>query len=333
VVRISLQEVEHRYGNRPVLSIPAFAIEAGSVAAVVGPNGAGKSTLLRLLACLEVPSRGAVHFDGQPLRRAADFRRARRRVTLVEQRPFLFAGSVAGNLAYALRLHGVRGPAATARIERALERLGVGVLRDRDARSLSEGELQKVAVARALALEPDALLLDEPASGADPGSTGLLYQALSEERQRGAALCFASHQLEDAYRWSDRVVALAAGRLAPVTPENLFRVDIPPGTGPRTVRVGPLALQVYTDRTGPAIIALPPEDIVVSTEPFHSSARNQFHGRVRRISEDGRGGVTLVVDAGVDLTVRLTHVALADLGLTLGSPVVLSIKAMSVRVF
>ncbi len=333
MARISLQGVEHCYGDRRVLAIPAFELEPGSVAAVVGPNGAGKSTLLRLLACLEVPTRGTVRLDGRPLARPHDWRRARQRVTLVEQRPLLFPGSVAENLAYALALHGLRGRAAAERSARALDRLAIGSLRDRDARRLSEGEVQKVAVARALALQPDVLLLDEPASAADPASTGLLYRVLAEERGRGAALCFASHQLEDAYRWSDRVVALAGGELAPVTPANLFRVDIPPGTGPRTVRAGPLTLQVYTERTGPAIIALPPEDIVVSTAPLHSSARNEFRGRVRSISEDGRGGVTLTVDVGVDLVVRLTHAALADLGLTLGSAVVLSIKTMAVRVF
>lgn len=333
MARISLENIEHCYGGRRVLAIEAFEVEPGSVTAVAGPNGAGKSTLLRLLACLEVPTRGTVRLDGRPLARAGDWRRARQLVTLVEQRPMLFPGSVAENLAYALALHGLKGRRAEERAARALDRLAIGSLRDRNARRLSEGEVQKVAVARALALEPDILLLDEPASAADPASTGLLYRVLAEERRRGAALCFASHQLEDAYRWSDRVVVLAGGRLAPVTPENLFRVDIPPGTGPRTVRAGPLTLQVYTERTGPAIVALPPEDIVVSTAPLHSSARNEFRGRVRSISEDGRGGVTLTVDVGVDVVVRLTRAALADLGITLGSAVVLSIKTMAVRVF
>jgi molybdopterin-binding protein len=126
---------------------------------------------------------------------------------------------------------------------------------------------------------------------------------------------------------------LTDGQATPVTPENLFRVDLPPGSGTKTVRAGPLTLQVYTDKSGPAIVALPPDDIVVSTEPLHSSARNAIAGRIRRISEDGRGGVTLAVDADVDLVVRITHAALAELGLTIGSPVVLSIKTMAVRVF
>lgn len=330
---LSLREVRHDYGERTVLAIQALDLERGSVAAVVGPNGSGKSTLLRLLACVETPTAGTVLFDGQAVRTGADRRRARRRITLVEQRPFLFGGTVRENLRYALSLHALRGPTAESRLNAALERLGIGGLGDRSARRLSEGEAQKVAIARALALEPDALLLDEPASAADPTSTGALYRILADERRRGAALCFASHQLEEAYRWSDRLLALTDGLASPVTPENLFRANLPPGSGTKTVCAGPLTLQVYTDKSGPAIVALPPDDIVVSTEPLHSSARNAITGRIRRISEDGRGGVTLAVDVGVDLAVRITHAAVAELGLTIGSPVVLSIKTMAVRVF
>lgn len=330
---LSARDVEHRYGQRRVLALRELDLEAGNVTALVGPNGAGKSTLLRILACVEPPTSGTLTLGGRPVRTAADRREARRRITLVEQRPFLFAGTVAENLAYALSLHGVRGQPAAKRTGDALDRVGAGPLLPRDARGLSEGEIQKVAIGRALALEPEVLLLDEPAGAADPASSATLYRVLQEERRRGVVLCFASHQLEDAYRWSDRLLALTDGQASPVTPENLFRTEIPPGSGTRTVQAGPLALSVYTDRSGPAIVALPPDDIVVSAEPLHSSARNEFRGRIRRISDDGRGGVTLTVDVGVDLVVRITHAALQELGLTLGSSVVLSIKTMAVRVF
>jgi molybdate transport system ATP-binding protein len=118
-----------------------------------------------------------------------------------------------------------------------------------------------------------------------------------------------------------------------VTPENLFRVDLPPGSGSRPVRAGPLELTVVTDRVGPATLAISPDDIVVSTAPLHSSVRNELRGRVVRISDDGRGHVRLTADVGVELVARITPAALADLALTVGSPVVLSVKAMAVRVF
>jgi molybdopterin-binding protein len=188
-------------------------------------------------------------------------------------------------------------------------------------------------VARAVALEPDVLLLDEPTGVADRAAVSRLYQTLEEERVRGAAVCFASHQLEDAYRWSDTLIALADGHASPVTPENLFRTVLPEGDGPKSASVGPLEILVVTDKSGTATIAIPPDEILVSLEPLQSSARNEFRGRVTRVGDDGRGGVTLLVDAGVDLAVHITRGALEQLGLHIGTQVVLSFKAMAVRVF
>lgn len=332
---LSAEHLEHAYGRRRVLELDRLELDAGSVTAVVGPNGSGKSTLLRILACVEEPSRGRLTWRGSPIQTGAARRAARQAITLVEQRPLLFRGTARQNVIDALELHGVRGTDARRRGGEAFERLAIGELADRDARGLSEGEAQKVAIARALALQPALLLLDEPASGADPRSTLRLYQVFDDERKKGTAICFASHQVEDAYRWANHVLALSEGRASPVTPENHFRTVISqdaPG-GEQLVRAGPLELQIVTDRTGPVTVAIPPDDILVSNAPLRSSARNQFSGRVTRIGDDARGGVTLRVDVGTELTVRLTRAALEDLGLALGSPVVLTVKAMAVRVF
>jgi tungstate transport system ATP-binding protein len=325
--------IEHAYGGRTVLSIDAFELERGTVTALVGPNGSGKSTLLRLLAFLERPRAGAILLEGSLVVGRRERQAARRRVTMVEQHPYLFPGSVRRNLLYALALHGVRGEIAARRAEAALFRLQVSDLAERPARELSAGETQRVAVARALALEPTVLLLDEPAGVADRAATAQLYQVLEEERERGATLCLASHQLEDAYRWSDRLIALAEGKASRVTPENLFRTEVPDGSGTKTLRVGPLQVQVVTDKSGPSTVAIPADEILVSLEPLRSSARNEFRGKVKRIGDDGRGGVTLMVDVGVDLAARITPRALEELGIGLGSEVVLAVKAMAVRVF
>ncbi|UCF40876.1 MAG: ATP-binding cassette domain-containing protein [Gemmatimonadota bacterium] len=325
--------IEHAYGGRAVLSVDALELERGTVTAVVGPNGSGKSTLLRILSFVERPRAGAILLEGGLVVGRRERLAARRRVTMVEQHPYLFPGDVRHNLLYALALHGVRGAVAAQRADAALERLQVAHLAQRPARDLSAGETQRVAIARALSLEPSVLLLDEPAGIIDRAATAQLYRVLDEERARGATLCFASHQLEDAYRWSDRLVALAEGRVSRVTPENLFRADVPGGSGAKTVRVGPLHVQVVTEKAGPATIAIPADEIVVSREPLHSSARNEFPGRVTRIGDDGRGGITLMVDVGVELAARITPRALDELGIGLGTEVVLAVKAMAVRVF
>src|SRR5207253_6316061 len=280
---LELIDVRHEYDGRVVLHLDRFAVPPGAAVAVVGPNGSGKSTLLRLLALLERPTQGRVLLDGAIVTPGGA---ARRRVTLVEQRPMLFRATVRENIEFGLQVRGIRRTEVNRRTENVAERLGITPLVGRRRHELSDGEVQRVAVARALGLEPD-LLLDEPVSSADRAAAQTLYRALEEERRRRPlAICLASHQLEDAYRWSDDVRALAEGRLSPVTPENLFRVELPleGASGLKHVRVGTVLIATVTDRTGPAILAVPPTDIFVSREPLPSSARNVFTGRVTRLA-------------------------------------------------
>lgn len=330
---LELRGVRHRYEGRTVLDLERFTVEKGATVAIVGPNGSGKSTLLRLAALLERPTEGEVWLDG---RRAARDRSFRRRVTLVEQRPVLLRGTVRENLAFGLTAAGVSGPVAHDRLEATARRLDVHRLLERRRTELSEGEIQRVAVARALVIESDVLLLDEPVSSADRAATQQLYRVLQEERsRRPVTICLASHQLEDAYRWSDDLRVLADGRLAPVTPENLFRVDLASGPADLTrhVRVGPLDIAVVTERLGPAILAVAPSDIFVSRDPVASSARNVFSGQVSRLARPRPGLVHVTADVGIELIAAVTEESVRELGLTPGAHVTYAFKASAVRVF
>lgn len=332
---LELRGVRQRYEGRTVLELDRFAVARGAIVALVGPNGSGKSTLLRIAALLEAPTEGTVWLDERPASRTAA---ARRRVTLVEQRPVLFRGTVRQNLAFGLHARGKAHAEIGTTIQQVAQRFGIGDLLGRSRRELSEGEIQRVAVARAFALEPDLLLLDEPVSSADRAAALQLYQALQEERQRrqgDLTVCLASHQLEDAYRWSDDLRALADGRVVPVTPENLFRVVLPAGAPDvtRHVRVGTIDLAVATDRVGPAILAVPPSDIILSREPVTSSARNVFTGRITRLAHPRPGLVQVTVDVGVELVAAVTEEAVRELGLVPGTQVTCAFKASAVRVF
>ena len=332
---LELRGVRQRYEGRTVLELDKFAVARGAIVALVGPNGSGKSTLLRIAALLEAPTEGTVWLDERPASRTAA---TRRRVTLVEQRPVLFRGTVRQNLAFGLHARGKAHAEIGTTIQQVAQRFGIGDLLGRSRRELSEGEIQRVAVARAFALEPDLLLLDEPVSSADRAAALQLYQALQEERQRrqgDLTVCLASHQLEDAYRWSDDLRALADGRVVPVTPENLFRVVLPAGAPDvtRHVRVGTIDLAVATDRVGPAILAVPPSDIILSREPVTSSARNVFTGRITRLAHPRPGLVQVTVDVGVELVAAVTEEAVRELGLVPGAQVTCAFKASAVRVF
>ncbi len=337
---LELRGVRHRYNGRLVLDLERFVVAEGSMIAIVGHNGSGKSTLLRLLGLLERPTEGEVLLNGKVVSGGALRGRPgatlRRRVTLVEQRPILFRGTVRENLAYGLSARGRTGDSVARALGSVTERLGIAPLLQRLRHELSDGETQRVAIARALAVEPDVLLLDEPVSSADRAAAQTLYRVLeAERRERRMAICLASHQLEDAYRWADDIRALAEGRLSPVTPENLFRVELPadPTTDMRHVRVGPVEIAALTEKSGPAILAVPATDIFVSKEPMPSSARNVFAGRVTRLSRQRPGTVHVTADVGVELVAVITEAAARDLALAPGSPVVFAFKASAVRVF
>jgi len=325
--------LRHTYERRTVLSLERLVLAPGTRLALVGPNGSGKSTLLRLLAFLEAPEAGELALGGLPVRSGRERRAARHRVTLVEQRPYLFRGTVLANVAYPLRLRGNPRAAAEAAASGALERLQLGVLTGRQARSLSEGEVQRVAVARALAAEPDVLLLDEALSAADRAAQHALFAAVAEEQgQRPLAVAFASHLLEEAYRWSNDLLALHQGVSVPVTPENLFRVELPGGGGMQPVAVGGITLDVVCDRSGPATLAIPPEEIVLSREPLHSSARNSLPGRVVRIAEQG-AAVRVTLDTGVELVALVTRRSVEEMGIALGTRLFASFKTVAIRIF
>lgn len=329
---LSAHGLVHAYGTRTVLRVDEITLPAGTVTALVGPNGAGKSTLMRILAFLERPNQGTVRLHGHAVDGGAARRRARQRVTMVEQVPYLFPTTVRANLLYALKLHRVLGQDARDRAHRALEAVGASALTERQAPALSEGEARRVAVARAIALEPDVLLLDEPAGAADRAAAVALYSAMSRERDRGTAVCFTSHHIEDAFRWSDTLRTLTDGQLQEIAPENLFRATLPSGSGAKDVTIGPLVLRVVSDRDGPVTISVPPEEILVSHQPITSSARNQFMGSVVRISEHDADRITLTVDVGIDLAARVTRAALRELDVHVGSRVVLTVKALAVQV-
>jgi len=209
----TLRGVQHRYGARTVLSLDALEIQQGEVLAIVGPSGAGKSTLLRLLNFLEPPTDGVITFDGQTVTAQPPLDLVRR-VTTVFQRPTLLDRSVHDNVAFGLRL---RGRAVDGRVDAALAHVGLSGLDRAQARKLSGGEMQRAALARALVIEPEVLLLDEPTANLDPYNVGLIEGILAaQNRERGTTLVLVTHNVFQARRLAHRVALLWDGRLIEV---------------------------------------------------------------------------------------------------------------------
>ncbi len=217
-----LRQVRKSYGDSFTLLIEQLDIPAGQVLGLLGPTGAGKSTLLRLLAGMESPTAGEVQFKGR-CHGTDDWPLAvRRHITLVFQRPLLLSESVRANVEYGLRLRGCAdrsGEKAT----RWLARLGLQRLESQVARTLSGGQTQLVALARALVIEPDVLLLDEPTAHLDPAHVALVEDVIAEDhRQRGTTVVWATHNLFQARRVADRVSLLWNGQVVEVAPTAEF---------------------------------------------------------------------------------------------------------------
>jgi tungstate transport system ATP-binding protein len=213
-----LAGVQQTYAGRRALDVERLVVREGEIFAVVGPSGAGKSTLLRLLNFLEAPAAGTIHFAGQPVSPTPPLD-VLRRVTTVFQRPILLNRSVYDNVAYGLRL---RGWPVNGRVSAVLDRVGLGEFARRPAHKLSGGELQRAALARALVLDPQVLLLDEPTANLDPYNVGLIESIVREQnRARGTTVVLVTHNVFQARRLADRVGLLLSGQLvevAPVTP-------------------------------------------------------------------------------------------------------------------
>lgn len=325
-----LQDVAYDYGGASVLEIPALALHAGRVAALVGPNGAGKSTLLHLLAFIDAPRRGDIRFFGEST--AGRERLAlRRRVGLVPQNPYLLRGSAWENVEVGLKLRRVDAAQRRQRTERALAQAGVLGLAQRPARALSGGEAQKVALARALVLDPEVLLMDEPFIYLDRASVEELEELIgSLNREQGHTVIFTSHDLVRAQALADTVLSLVGGRLMAASLVNLFRGRLDRGRG--AFDTGRIAIKVPEGVGAGTHLTIEPADIVLSRGPLDSSMRNRFEGRVTGIAEE-HGQVRVTVHAGERFHATITRASLAEQGLELGTPVWVSFKSTAVAVF
>ena len=210
---LGLRDIVVRYNGYTDLKIPSLAVQTGAPLAILGPNGAGKSTLLRVMALLQRPDEGTVELfgiDAQPINSL----KLRRRVATVFQNPLLLNESVYSNAALGLRLRGMASREIERRLTPWLERFGIEHLANRAAHSLSGGEAQRTSLARAFAVEPELLLLDEPFAGLDPVSRETLlgdFHVIVRQTKTTAVLV--THDRQEGFAFGDRIGVLKDGRL------------------------------------------------------------------------------------------------------------------------
>jgi len=208
-----LQSIRKCYGSNVALDIEELTIAEGRLYTLTGANGAGKSTLLSILAFLAPPTSGEIFYAGKRVDRDhGTVEEYRRKVTLLHQSPYLFGGSVDDNVAFGLKVRGIRGEELRRRIDEALDVVGLRGFRDRKARELSGGEAQRAAMARALALKPEVLLLDEPLANIDRETTGLLEAVIASLPAQGTTVVMTTHDPDHPGRLNGESIFLEGGR-------------------------------------------------------------------------------------------------------------------------
>ncbi|MFC1897889.1 tungstate ABC transporter ATP-binding protein WtpC [Chloroflexota bacterium] len=328
-----------------------LGVSEGEYFIVLGPTGAGKTVLLESIAGLYPIKSGGIWLRGKEVTRLEPEKRG---ISIVYQDHVLFPHlSVKDNIIFGLKLRKQTKQEAEATLDWIAELLDISHLLNRKPDTLSGGEQQKVALARALSIKPEVLLLDEPLSALDPETREEVQKELRQlHNQLKVTTIHVTHDFEEAIALGDHIAVLGEGCIKQVgTPEQIFRQpnsefiarfamvrNIFAGEvidkGNRTVifRTEGTELVVVTDLRGKLHASIRPEDILISTEPLHSSARNSFGGTIAHIVDRGSTRY-ITVNLPPDFVCLITRRSFEEMGLAEGKKIYITFKATAIHVF
>jgi tungstate transport system ATP-binding protein len=352
---LEIRNLQAKRGGVTVLDIPTLDIRAGEVLSLIGPNGAGKSSLLLVLACLLPWRQGTLRFHETPVTAGNGVLAYRRKISMVFQEPLLFDATVHENVASGLKLRGLSRSNILSMVPECLERFGIVHLADRHARKLSGGEAQRTSLARAFAIKPEMIFLDEPFSSLDPPTRdGLIEDLQRILRETGTTAVMATHDRLEALRLSDRVAVMKDGRIAQIdVPETVMNHPadefiasfvgmetilageiVRSGAGTVTASIGGRELEMVGEgKPGERILCcIRPEQVTLSTRPVSEgvSARNTFAGRIVQIVPLGLF-YKISLDCGFTLVAYVTAPSMENLTLEAGKSIFASVKATAVH--
>jgi tungstate transport system ATP-binding protein len=308
-----LENLTRSHGARTVLSIDKLEILPNRIYTLIGPNGAGKTSLLQILSFLDKPTSGAVHFLDKPVSfEEKQLHEIRRQVVLLDQSPIMFTGSVWKNVEFGLKVRNVPARVRRQAIGEALELVGMENFADYDARGLSGGETKRVALARALVLQPEVLLCDEPTANVDNENQEIILNIIERiNRERQGSVIFSTHYLSQGQRLADHTLLLQNGALSDIASDNIYRVNVidsrPEGlvcqlTGDLLLN---LPAHLFPEAAKVAKLHIDPTRIIFNPKTPNSAEGNLVSGHITELSQDS-GRIRVIVEVGVKLILVLS---------------------------
>jgi len=346
-----LRNVTKSFGKMTALDDVSLEIQEGEILALLGPNGSGKTTLLKILAFIQKPTQGEAYFRGEKIA-DKNIDKMRMQCTMVFQKTVLFSTTVYNNIAYGLTIRKIPKKEIDVQVGKVLKLLKLEGFEKKQAKKLSGGEQQRVTLARALALNTELLLLDEPTANLDPKNAGIIEEAIaSVNKEHKTTIVMATHNMFQARNLPHRIALMNDGKITEVgmpteifgrlsktlasfaALENTFAGTATSAeNGTTSVDIGNgVQIETTTQHIGTVSVFINPNDIILSTNRLASSARNVFKGKIVEIFDLGPV-IKLKVDVGKPFVVQITKRSFNEMELNLNAEVFVTFKASSVQI-
>lgn len=351
---------EYYKGDKSVIDVLSdinFSVKIGECFVIIGPNGSGKTTLLKIIGLLELPTSGQIFYDKKDLIKISRKKKVeyRRKFSFVKQKPVVRDTTVFNNIVYGLKVRGIKFDDYQKSVDEIIEFIGLKGMENKNARSLSGGEMQRVAIAMNFIINPEIYLLDEVSANLDSMNLKLLDEFIMKIKQdKEKTIIMSTHDPLEAIKYADRIAVLNNGQITQIgTPNEIFTAPkdeftalfvgyenilygiarLDKTTGLSQINVNDLIITASSQQEGEVKVCIRPESIgIVKEPPKNTSYRNTFKGAIEKIRELGNICHLIVKCKSEKFLITITELSRKNLKLEVDSEVFINFKATDVTI-